>query len=153
MYIPSAPRVNYSLLVMESAGMMKMATGDGSPLRQGAETGSRFGFGGYRGLRWRNSRSRLFSRGLGIYRNFWRRSHARGGLRVIHEIGGRPQGVGRSLHPRGWLRTLLAQLFYFGGFFWFIKNHQKLARQLDSVWYSFSVKLKNKEKTETGTGL
>ena len=24
-YIPSAPRVNYSLLVMESAGMMKMA--------------------------------------------------------------------------------------------------------------------------------
>ena len=32
-YIPSAPRVNYSLLVMESAGMMKMATGEGSPLR------------------------------------------------------------------------------------------------------------------------
>ena len=30
-YIPSAPRVNYSLLVMESAGMMKMATGDGNP--------------------------------------------------------------------------------------------------------------------------
>ena len=30
-YIPSAPRVNYSLLVMESAGMTKMATGDGSP--------------------------------------------------------------------------------------------------------------------------
>ena len=39
-YIPSAPRVNYSLLVMESAGMMKMSTGDGSPLRQGAGTGS-----------------------------------------------------------------------------------------------------------------
>ena len=30
-YIPSAPRVNYSLLVMESAGMMKMATGEGPP--------------------------------------------------------------------------------------------------------------------------
>ena len=27
-YIPSAPRVNYSLLVMDSAGMMKMATED-----------------------------------------------------------------------------------------------------------------------------
>ena len=25
--------------------------------------------------------------------------------------------------------------------------------RLDSVWYSFSIKLKNKEKTETGTGL
>ena len=30
-YIPSAPRVNYSLLVMESTGMMKMATSEGSP--------------------------------------------------------------------------------------------------------------------------
>ena len=30
-YIPSASRVNYSLLVMESTGMMKMATGEESP--------------------------------------------------------------------------------------------------------------------------
>ena len=30
-YIPSAPRVNYSLLVMDSAGMMKMAPVMGSP--------------------------------------------------------------------------------------------------------------------------
>ena len=30
-YIPSALRENYSLLVMESIGMMKMATGEGSP--------------------------------------------------------------------------------------------------------------------------
>ena len=30
-YISSASRVNYSLLVMESVGMMKMATGEGSP--------------------------------------------------------------------------------------------------------------------------
>ena len=38
-YIPSSPRENYSLLVMESAGMMKMATGEGFPLQQGAGTG------------------------------------------------------------------------------------------------------------------
>src|SRR3989337_2818510 len=57
-----------------------------------------------------------------------------------------PRDRGRALHPRGWLGTLLAQLFYSGGFFWSIKNHQKWARQLDSVWYSLSVKLKNKEK-------
>ena len=31
--------MNYSLLVMESAGMMKMATEEGFPLRQGAGTG------------------------------------------------------------------------------------------------------------------
>ena len=30
--------MNYSLLVMESVGVMKMATGEGFPLRQGAET-------------------------------------------------------------------------------------------------------------------
>ena len=38
-YIPSAPRVNYSLLVMESVGMMKMATGEGSPSGRVPEQG------------------------------------------------------------------------------------------------------------------
>ena len=38
-YIPSAPRVNCSLLVMESAGMMKMATGDGFPSGRVPEQG------------------------------------------------------------------------------------------------------------------
>jgi hypothetical protein len=42
--------VNYSLLVMETAGMMKMASGDDSPLRQGAGTGSRLFSHGYRGF-------------------------------------------------------------------------------------------------------
>ena len=53
-YKPSAPRVDYSLLIVVAAGMMKMATGDDSPLRQGAGIGSRLIFGGYRGLRWQN---------------------------------------------------------------------------------------------------
>ena len=52
--------MNYSLLVMESAEMMKMATGEGSPLQQGAGMGSREVFGGYRDLRWRNSQSIVF---------------------------------------------------------------------------------------------
>ena len=38
-YIPSAPRENYSLLVMESTGMMKMATGEGSPSGRVPEQG------------------------------------------------------------------------------------------------------------------
>jgi hypothetical protein len=50
-YIPSAPRENYSLLVMETSGMMKMASGDDSPLRQGAGIASRLVFHGYKGLR------------------------------------------------------------------------------------------------------
>ena len=77
----------------------------------------------------------------------------------VREATRRPRGREARLppwarpHPRGQPGTLLAQLFHSRGFFWSIKNHQKLARQLDSVWYSFSIKLKNKEKTETGTGL
>ena len=38
-YIPSAPWVNYSLLVMESVGMMKMVTGEGSPSGRVPEQG------------------------------------------------------------------------------------------------------------------
>ena len=119
-YIPSAPRVNYSLLVMETARMMKMASGDGFPLRQGAGMGSRLVFHGYRGLRWQNSQSRFLFGGFCIYRNFWRRSHVRG-VSESSMRQGRAQGVGRALHPRGWLGTLLAHLFYSGGFFWSIK--------------------------------
>ena len=62
---------------MESIGVMKMTTGDGSPLRQGAEIGSRLVFGGYRGLRRRNSRSRLCSGSLGIYKRCWHREQVR----------------------------------------------------------------------------
>ena len=38
---------------------------------------------------------------------------------------GHAQGVGHALRPREWLGTLLAQIFYSGGFFWSTKNHQK----------------------------
>ena len=40
--------------IVVAAEMMKMATGDDSPLRQGAGTGSRLVFDGYRALRRRN---------------------------------------------------------------------------------------------------
>jgi hypothetical protein len=46
--------VDYSLLIMETAGMMKMAFDDDFPLRQGDGAGSRLVFHGYRGLRRRN---------------------------------------------------------------------------------------------------
>ena len=76
-----------------------------------------------------------------------------GGPRGSHEVGGRAQGVGRALYPHGGLGTLLVHLRCFVGFFWSKNNLRKFSGQLDSVWYSFSVKLKIKEKIETGTGL
>ena len=41
-YKPSALRVNYSLLIMETAGMMKMASGDASPSGRVLKKGSRW---------------------------------------------------------------------------------------------------------------
>jgi hypothetical protein len=41
---------NYSLLVMETSGMMMMASGDDSPLRQITGKGSQLVSHGYRGL-------------------------------------------------------------------------------------------------------
>ena len=38
-YKPSAPGVDYSLLIVVADGMMKVATGDDSPLQQGAGKG------------------------------------------------------------------------------------------------------------------
>ena len=97
-YIPSAPRVNYSLLVMGSTGMMKMATGDGFPLQQGAGMDSREVFGGYRGLRRRNSRSRFLSGGLGIYRRVWRREQ----VRRTHGVSTRHRGAPGGHPPPSW---------------------------------------------------
>ena len=143
--------MNYSLLVMESAGMMKMATGDDSPLRQGAGTGSRLVFSGCRGLRQWTPHLGFFS-GVSVFIGIFGVGLTSGGSPSRPRGRGRAQGVGRTLHPRGWPGTLLAQLFYFRVFFWFIKNRQKLAGQLDSVWYSFSVNSKTRKKQEVLLG-
>ena len=96
-YIPSAPRENYSLLVMESTGMMKMATGEGSLHRQGAVTGSRFVFGGYRGLRWRNSRSMLRSGCFRSRRYIWVQEVRQGSHEGLTRQGARPRGGAPTL--------------------------------------------------------
>ena len=62
-YIPLALRVNYSLLVMENAGMMKMATGEGSPPPAGCQNRVPIGFW------WLQ---RLAAAELPIYLLFWK---------------------------------------------------------------------------------
>ena len=66
-YIPSALRENYSLLVMESTGMMKMAIGEGFPPMEGCRNGSRLVFGGYGGFWRRNSRSIVLPEVFRVY--------------------------------------------------------------------------------------
>ena len=80
-------------------------------------------------------------------------AHVRGGLRVIQEIGGRAQGVGRALHPCGRLGTLLDQLFYSGGFFWSIKNIKNWHVNWTPFGIPFMYNSKTRKKIETGTGL
>ena len=93
--------MNYSLLIMESARMMKMATGEGFPLRQGAGTESRLVFGGYRGLRRRNSRSILFLDGFRVYGYIYIGERSRSGEpRGAHEGGGAPRG--QAHFPASW---------------------------------------------------
>ena len=132
--------------------MMKMATGDDSPSGRVPEQGLDW-FLVATGACGGGTPDLCFFSGVSIFIGIFGVGLTSGGSPSRPRDRGRAQGVGRALHPRGRLGTLLAQLFYFGGFFWSIKNHQKLARQLDSVWYSFSLKLKNKEKTEIGTRL
>ena len=98
--------MNYSLLVMESSGMMKMATGEGLPPPAGCRNGSRLVFGGYRGFWWRNSRSIVRSGSFPIvlgYMDIYRRKkYIRGATRGPR--GWRAQqGGGRAPLPRGFL--------------------------------------------------
>ena len=66
-YMPSAPRVNYSLLVMESAKMMNMVTGEGFPPPAGYQNGSRLVSGGYGGFWRRNFRCILLPDVFRVY--------------------------------------------------------------------------------------
>ena len=145
MYIPSAPRVNYSLLVMESAGMRKMATGEGSPLRQGAGTGSRLVFGGYRGLRRRNSRSIFYSGSFRVRRYIWVKRVRRWSYGGPTRQGGAPWGWARPL-PRGSLVSFLTCTPSLPGCF-LSKNN--FSRRFHSVSTAFDIPfLRNTETRE-----
>ena len=95
-YIPSAPRVNYSLLVMESIGMMKMATGEGFPPPAGCRTG----------LDWFSVATKACGGGtpdlgyfleVSVFIGIFGVGNKSGGPRVIHEIGRCAEGGGGAL--------------------------------------------------------
>ena len=103
---PSAPTVNYSLLVMESAGMMKMATGEDPPSGRVPEQGPDWFLvaieacgGGTPDL----FCSSMFLGYMGIYR---RKRLVRGATSGPRGWG-RAQGVGRASLPRGFLEASL----------------------------------------------
>ena len=106
-YIPSAPRVNYSLLVMESVGMMKMATGEGLPPPAGCLNGYRLVFGGYGGFWRRNCQSMLRSGSFRVRRYIWvqevrRRSHGGPTRQGARPRGGAPHPHEHLVSPLTW---------------------------------------------------
>ena len=112
--MPSAPRVNYSLLIMETAGMMNMATGEGSPSgRVPGRAPERFLVateacgGGTSDLGFFLEVS-IFIRIFGVGNKSRRCPRGPQALRV------RPLACGL-------LETLLVHLRCFGGLFWSIK--------------------------------
>ena len=92
-YIPSASRENYSLLVMESAGMMKMATGEGSPSGKVPERAPERFFVATEACGGGTPDLGYVSGGFCIYRRVWRREQVRG----PHEKSTRHRGAPSTL--------------------------------------------------------
>ena len=98
--------MNYSLLIMESAGMMKMATGEGFPPLEGCWNGSRLGLvateasGGA-------TPDLFYSRMFLGYMDIYRRKKSVGGATRGPRGWGRAQGVGRASLPCGFLEASL----------------------------------------------
>ena len=132
--MPSAPRENYSLLVMESAGMMNMATGDGSPLQQGAGTG----------LDWVSVATAASGGGtpdllcsskfLGYIGIYGRKKYVGGPPGCPRGRVARLGGWARP-HPRGQPETLLVQLRYSVAFFW----SKKITVNFQVIWTLFGI--------------
>ena len=119
---------------MESAGMMKMATDEGSPLRQGAGTGSREVFGGYRGLRRRNSRS-IFVFDVFRVLDLYRRKKSVGGASRGPRDRGRAQGWARP--PISWTPRSFPGLYSKSpGSCSFQKSR---SRRFHSIWTPFDI--------------
>ena len=79
-----------------------------------------------------------------------------GGHEGPTRVEGVPRGVGAPVGaplPRGFLVDPLTCTPSLLGFFLSKNKFREVSGQLDSVWFSFSTILKNKEKTETSTGL
>ena len=124
--------MDYSLLIVVAAGMMKMATSDGFPLRQGAGTGSREVFGGYRGLQWRNSRSIVLLDVFRVYGHIVVKEVGQGSHEEPTRVGACPGGWAHPL-PRGFLEASLTWTPSLPGCFPSKNKFREVSGQLDLV--------------------
>ena len=131
-YKPSTPRVDYSLLIVVAAGMMKMATGEGFPLRQGAGIG----------LDWFSVATEASGGGtpdilcspivLGYMEIYRRKKYVRGATRGPRGWRARPGG-GPAPLPRGFLEASLTWTPSLPGCFPSKNKFREVSSQLNSV--------------------
>ena len=117
--------------------MMKMATGEGFPLQQGAGTG----------LDWLSVATEASGGGtpdllcslivLGYMDIYRRKKYIRGAMRGPQGWRARPGG-GRAPLPRGLLVASLTWTSSLPGCFPSENKFREVSGQLDSVWFSFS---------------
>ena len=143
-YILSAPRVNYPLLVMESAGMVKMATGDGFPPPVGCRNGSRLVFGGYGGFWWRNSRSIVVFEVFRVYGYIREEEVRQWTFGLSTRQGARPPPSWTARDSSG--PTLLLR-----GLLLVHKKSSKMGTSIGLRLVFLFCEVKNKQKTTTGT--
>ena len=79
------------------------------------------------------------------YKKYWNEKISEKSPEATTRMEGAP-------HARGGLGALLAHFRYSVGFFWSKHDLCEISAQLDSVWYSFFAKLKNKEKQKLALG-
>ena len=123
---------------------------DRFPLRQITGEGPQMGSLWNRNLRWRKKYYRGSLWYWGNSSEFIGRELGLEEPRGAHKPGGAlPPGRAQVAcgPPVGFLASSPSLL----GSLW-KENHRRILFRLDSVWYSLSIILKNKEKTETGTG-
>ena len=143
--------MNYSLLIMESVGMMKMATGEGFPFQQGAGMGLDL-FSVATEVCGDVTPHLGYFLEVSLFIGIFGVRNKSGGPQVVHKIGRHARGGRGPPHPRGRPGTLLAQLFYSGVFFW-SKKISKIGTSIGLRLVFLFCKTQKQGKTETGTGL
>ena len=121
------PRVDYSLLIMVAAGMMKMATDDDFPLQQGAKIGSDWFLVAIEACGGGTPDLGFFS-GVSVFIGIFGVENKSGGPR------GDDKDEGRA-HPCGGLVALLAQHFCFGA----SSGPQKVTVNFQLIWTPFDI--------------
>ena len=135
--------VNYSHIIGEAMVLMQKPSVIESPSGRSLEKAPRWDLMGIEGCGGGKVVSWLPWMFLG-YKSIYRRKKQVGGP----TRGPRGRGARR---PTSWLPRCVSDFIFMSS--GFLSVQERSSQRFHSIWYSFSTKLLNKQKTKTGTGL